>query len=91
MPAAEPDNASSSTDEATGLGASVDLLNGTRSVDIQTYGDEWVTTTVEGGIQYGRRPCRKQVASPPPGLFSRWTTAASTCEPPPRPTARTPA
>jgi hypothetical protein len=26
------------------------LLAGTRQVDIQTYGGEWVTTTVEGGI-----------------------------------------
>ena len=26
------------------------LLDGTRQVDVQTYGGEWVTTTVEGGV-----------------------------------------
>ncbi|GEM_PF-1827969 len=26
------------------------LLDGSRQVDIQTYGDQWVTTTVEGGV-----------------------------------------
>jgi hypothetical protein len=30
--------------------ASDGLLAGTRQVDIQTYGGEWVTTTVEGGV-----------------------------------------
>ena len=49
-PADEPDSAASSTDEPASPGTSVDLLDGTRSVDIQTYGDEWVTATVEGGV-----------------------------------------
>jgi hypothetical protein len=30
--------------------AADDPLDGTRQVDIQTYGDQWVTTTVEGGV-----------------------------------------
>jgi len=34
-------------DEAT---AGDDLLDGTHQVDIQTYGGEWVTTTLEGGV-----------------------------------------
>lgn len=42
------------TDDDTGAGddatAGGDLLDGTHQVDIQTYGGEWVTTTVEGGV-----------------------------------------
>ena len=49
-PANEPDSTTSSTDEPASPGTSVDLLDGTHTVDIQTYADEWVTTTVEGGI-----------------------------------------
>ncbi len=36
-------------DDATAP-AGGDLLAGTNQVDIQTYGGEWVTTTVEGGV-----------------------------------------
>ena len=41
-----PDDAD---DDATAP-AENDLLAGTHQVDIQTYGGEWVTTTVEGGV-----------------------------------------
>jgi hypothetical protein len=37
-------------DTATTAPATDDPLAGTRQVDIQTYGGEWVTTTVEGGV-----------------------------------------
>lgn len=38
------------TDPATGATGGAGLLDGTRQVDVQTYGSEWVTTTVEGGV-----------------------------------------
>lgn len=41
-----PDDA----DDDTTAPAENDLLAGTHQVDIQTYGGEWVTTTVEGGV-----------------------------------------
>jgi hypothetical protein len=53
-PAPEP--ATTTTDEAdaddrASAGTSTDgPLAGTRQVDVQTYGGEWVTTTVEGGV-----------------------------------------
>jgi hypothetical protein len=37
-------------DATTTAPATDDPLAGTRQVDIQTYGGEWVTTTVEGGV-----------------------------------------
>lgn len=55
-PAPEPattsdDPADDATDAATEPApATDDPLAGTRQVDIQTYGGEWVTTTVEGGV-----------------------------------------
>ncbi|NHT16758.1 hypothetical protein [Cellulomonas sp. IC4_254] len=38
------------SDEATSTAAADDPLGGTRQVDLQTYGGEWVTTTAEGGV-----------------------------------------
>lgn len=43
------DDDADSDDDATAPGEN-DLLAGTHQVDIQTYGGEWVTTTVEGGV-----------------------------------------
>jgi hypothetical protein len=50
-----PDPVTTTTDDAGADGAATtpaggDLLAGTHQVDIQTYGGEWVTTTVEGGV-----------------------------------------
>ncbi|WP_282946513.1 hypothetical protein [Cellulomonas endometrii] len=48
-----PEPVTTTEDDAGGTesaAASDGLLAGTRQVDIQTYGDEWVTTTVEGGV-----------------------------------------
>lgn len=42
---ATPDETATTTAPAAG-----GLLDGTRQVDVQTYGGEWVTTTVEGGV-----------------------------------------
>jgi hypothetical protein len=51
-PAPEPATtaADPAEDAATTAPATDDPLSGTRQVDIQTYGGEWVTTTVEGGV-----------------------------------------
>lgn len=38
------------SDDATSAAAADDLLGGSRQVDLQTYGGEWVTTTAEGGV-----------------------------------------
>lgn len=46
-PVATTDGDTGAGDDATAGG---DLLDGTHQVDIQTYGGEWVTTTVEGGV-----------------------------------------
>ena len=49
-----PDPVATTADTGAGGDATAptggDLLGGTRQVDIQTYGGEWVTTTVEGGV-----------------------------------------
>ncbi|MET0432569.1 MAG: hypothetical protein ABW025_00265 [Cellulomonas sp.] len=49
-----PDPVATTADTGAGDDATApaggDLLDGTRQVDIQTYGGEWVTTTVEGGV-----------------------------------------
>jgi hypothetical protein len=49
-----PEQATTAADPAedatTTAPATDDPLAGTRQVDIQTYGGEWVTTTVEGGV-----------------------------------------
>lgn len=48
-PAPDPVTTTATDDDATEP-ADDDLLGGTRQVDIQTYGGEWVTTTAEGGV-----------------------------------------
>ena len=49
-----PDPVATTADTGAGDDATApaggDLLDGTRQVDIQTYGGEWVTTTVEGSV-----------------------------------------
>lgn len=47
-----PDPVATTADTGAGDDATAggDLLDGSRQVDIQTYGGEWVTTTVEGGV-----------------------------------------
>ncbi|GIG36309.1 hypothetical protein [Cellulomonas pakistanensis] len=45
-----PEDAGTDDSDGATTAAPVDLLAGTNQVDIQTYGGEWVTTTVEGGV-----------------------------------------
>lgn len=51
-PAPAPEPATGSTDAggATTPASGGGVLDGTRQVDIQTYGSAWVTTTAEGGV-----------------------------------------
>lgn len=49
-PVTTTDPADDGADDDASAPAGDDLLAGTHQVDIQTYGGEWVTTTVEGGV-----------------------------------------
>lgn len=46
----DPASDAAGDDATASAPATDDPLAGTRQVDIQTYGGEWVTTTVEGGV-----------------------------------------
>lgn len=50
MPAPDPVATTADTGAGDDATAGGDLLDGAHQVDIQTYGGEWVTTTVEGGV-----------------------------------------
>lgn len=71
-------------DAATAPG---DLLGGTQQVDIQTYGGEWVTTTVEGGVTTVADPAEAGgvattwVIEPNGGAFQVRTTTTTDGQP----------
>lgn len=50
-PTSGPDDTTGDTTDPASPDTKTDLLDGTRAVDLQTYGGQRVTTTVEGGVR----------------------------------------
>jgi hypothetical protein len=87
-PAPEPATTADAPTEAapTTAPATDDPLAGTRQVDIQTYGGEWVTTTVEGGVTTVADPAEAGVPTtwvfePSGATFQVRTTATTDGQP----------